>query len=84
MLFSLADEPIQLQPNPVAADKMLRITTNNPLTTLKIFTELGQELGSYELTKNQQELSVSHLPAGVYFFRFSYGDAVCIKRVVVL
>ncbi len=83
-LFSLAAEPIQVQPNPVAADKMLRITTNSPLTTLQLFTELGQELGSYELTGNQQELSVSQLPAGVYFFRFSYGDAVCIKRVVVL
>ncbi len=56
-------------PNPV--QNILNIQSFTPNTTIQIVNSLGKVVMQQPITQQQTELNLSHLSAGVYFYRFS-------------
>ncbi len=56
-------------PNPV--QNILNIQGFTPNTTIHIVNSLGKVVMQQPITQQQTELNLSHLSAGVYFYRFS-------------
>jgi hypothetical protein len=55
----------------------------NSATTLDVSDVSGKNHLHVEGLPRETELDLSHLPAGVYFLRFSNADGVRFKRIVV-
>ena len=53
-------------PNPVT--EMLHISHPDTTATLRIYNTLGQEIGTYTLWEQHSEISLTHLPSGIYLY----------------
>ncbi len=66
---------IDIYPNP--ATKTLSITASKPITSLKMYTVLGQEIACYTTKKGlKTTLDVSKLTAGRYFIKITTNTGV--------
>ncbi|MDL2309423.1 leucine-rich repeat protein [Bacteroidales bacterium OttesenSCG-928-C03] len=67
---------ISLYPNPVQST--ITISTAETIRNIELYNLSGQLLGTY----NQITISVSHLPAGVYFVKITTDSGSVTKKVV--
>ncbi|MEE9350352.1 MAG: T9SS type A sorting domain-containing protein [Flavobacteriaceae bacterium] len=66
---------IQLYPNP--AKNSISISAKEPISTIAVYTVLGQEVLSKNANLQQAEtVNVSHLTKGTYFIKVQVGNAV--------
>ena len=73
-------ETIRVYPNPASDAIHMDNTTLNEFN-LSLVNQLGQEVNSVEIQSNQSaQISVEHLPAGVYFLR---GDGISPIRILI-
>jgi hypothetical protein len=70
------------------------ITDHSPLTTLKIYNILGQEMhtlvdeiqkaGYYSVTWDGQDKNSLEVPSGIYFYTLTAGDFTATKRMILI
>jgi hypothetical protein len=82
---------LKLLQNPVTGSSIkLMLTANNPNDcALGLYNILGQEVKAFNLEslsmgKNHIDLSVEHVPNGIYFLRLNDGSNIQSEKVVIL
>lgn len=77
-------------PNPAASTLTVQVTdslasTNDalPLYQLSLVDRNGMQIFSTQSDKSSVEISIGHLPQGIYYIRLIYGEAVLQRRVII-
>ncbi|HLG35039.1 MAG TPA: SBBP repeat-containing protein [Bacteroidia bacterium] len=75
---------ILISPNPASHELLLSLSNNvKPNTTLSIYNFLGAKILTVPVTNTQTNISISTLPAGVYFINVKEGNrSVGVKKLV--
>ncbi|OIQ28195.1 MAG: hypothetical protein BM564_10280 [Bacteroidetes bacterium MedPE-SWsnd-G2] len=68
---------IALYPNP--AKSTIKINTNQNITKVEIFNNLGQRIASY---KDKTILNIEHLKKGIYIIKVHWLGNVAIKKII--
>jgi Secretion system C-terminal sorting domain/Metallo-peptidase family M12 len=71
---------LQLFPNPV--NDLLQISYKDKITSLSLYTVLGQEIIKKGVNTNKTTLDMTSLSKGAYFLRLSSGEASQVVKVV--
>lgn len=67
-------EKIVLYPNPANNLVNLRLPNNFEKASVSLYNNLGQQVLSAEILENSQNLSVSELTSGIYFYKIIIGN----------
>lgn len=74
---------VELYPNPTGDILFVNILTKgNPACQYRVFSALGQSVGSGSLDVSGSKLDVSNLGQGLYFLELRIGEALVTKRFV--
>lgn len=75
------EEQLSFYPNP--AQEEVRVTnTTGDLVDCVVFNILGDKVLSTSLASVQTDLSLEHLPNGVYIVAFNYKDQTITERLI--
>lgn len=70
----------QVFPNPFDGNLTIKIPSKSPMASIEIFDVTGRLLLKREITGEAMDLSLSHLAAGVYFYRINGSTGKLIKQ----
>ncbi len=72
------DHNIKLYPNP--AHHVVSIQTNVPLQKVEIYTLVGDKV--HQITKNFHNISLRHLPRGIYMVKIYSRKGYTVKKLI--
>jgi hypothetical protein len=70
---------ITVYPNP--ASDWIMVESNTPISTIGIYDISGRNVNSYKYLQDQI-ISISHLPAGIYFISASTDKGQIINKII--
>src|SRR5690606_18176479 len=72
------ESEIQIFPNPFHST--IQLDSNEPITQIKLYNQLGQLV--FKQINSEKEISLNHLPEGLYFLHIKTKQGEVVKKVV--